>query len=233
MICCVELQDRTRSLKICKSRLRTMIIFDSFWSFRLRMLWLFLQCIQKIRMSLLQLKHAFLWCCLRSCSLHFLMSFCLRSRLIRFCQWLLLSSHLQRWSRSLSSKKWRTFHSHLIHFCWWLLLSSHLWRWSRNLSLRRWRMQWALIWVSYLIHSVSTIACACLCYLTNSCKSLLSSIFKFSRKWKLNDTHIIWNSWVIHVLISASANDFFKLLSRVLTRMIEQESLVFLFFFSF
>ncbi len=142
MICCVKLQDRTRSLKICKSRLRSMIIFDSSWSLRLRMLWFFLQCIWKIRMSLLQLKFALLWCHLRSYFLCFLMSFCLCSRLIHFCRWLLLFSCL-------------------IYSCRWLLFSSHLWRWLRNLSLKRWRMQWVLIWVSYFIYSVNTIACAC------------------------------------------------------------------------
>ncbi len=161
MICYVELQDRTRSLKICKSRLKTMTIFNSSWLLRLRVLWLFLQCVQKIKMSLLQSKHAFLWCCFHSCLLCSLMSLCFRSHLIYFCQWLILSSHLQRWSCSLSLKRWRTSRSHLIHSHWWLFLFSHLWRWSRNLSLKRWRMQWALIWASYLIHSVNMIACAC------------------------------------------------------------------------
>ncbi len=67
MICCVKLQDRTRSLKICKNRLKNIIIFDLLWLFKLRVLWLFLQCIEKIRMSLLQLKHALLWYHLHSC----------------------------------------------------------------------------------------------------------------------------------------------------------------------
>ncbi len=108
MICCVKLQDKTRSLKICESRLRSMTIFDLLWLLRLRMLWLFLQCIQKIRMSLLQLKCAFLWCHLCSCFLCSLMSFCLHSRLIQFCWWLLLSLHIQRQSHDLSLKRWRT-----------------------------------------------------------------------------------------------------------------------------
>ncbi len=47
-----------------------------------------------------------------------------------------------------------------------------------------------------------------LCSLTNRCKSLLSLIFEFQRKWKLSDTSIVWNLWIIHVLIYASANDF-------------------------
>ena len=107
MICCVELQDRTRSLKICKNRLKTMTIFDSSWSLRLRVLWLFLQCIWKIRMSLLQLKHALLWYHLHSCSLCSFVSLCLHSHLIHFCWWFFLFSRLQRQSRSLSSKRWR------------------------------------------------------------------------------------------------------------------------------
>ena len=107
MICCVELQDRTRSLKICESRLKSMTIFDLFWLLRLRVLWLFLQCIRKIRMSLLQSKCALLWCCLHSCLLRSLISLCFHSRLIWFCWWLLLSLHLQRWSCNLSLKRWR------------------------------------------------------------------------------------------------------------------------------
>ena len=126
MICCVKLQDRTRSLKICESRLKIMTIFDSSWLLRLRVLWLFLRCIWKIRMSLLQLKHALLWCHLHSCSLRSLVSLCLYSCLIHFCQWFFLFSHLQHRSRSLSLKRWRMFRSHLIHFYRWLLLFSRL-----------------------------------------------------------------------------------------------------------
>ena len=113
MICCVKLQDRTRSLKICESRLKSMTIFDLSWLLRLRVLWFFLQCIQKIRMSLLQSKHALLWCHLCLCFLHSFMSLCFHSHLIHFYQWLLLFSHLQRWSCSLSLKRWKT---------WWVLI---------------------------------------------------------------------------------------------------------------
>ncbi len=112
MICCVKLQDRTRSLKICESRLKicesrlkSIIIFDLLWLLRLRMLWFFLQCIQKIRMSLLQLKHVLLWCHLHSYLLHSLISLCFRSHLIQFCQWLLLFLCLWRWSHDLSLKR--------------------------------------------------------------------------------------------------------------------------------
>ena len=95
-------------LMICESRLKIMTIFDSSWSLRLRMLWLFLQCIWKIRMFLSQLKSAFLWCHLCSCLLCSFMSLCFRSHLIHFCWWLLLFSHLWRRSRSLLSKRWKT-----------------------------------------------------------------------------------------------------------------------------
>ena len=62
-----------------------------------------------------------------------------------------------------------------------------------------------MIWAFYFIHSVNTIACACLCYLINSCKSLLSSILNFreSESWMIHisyETHELFMYQFLHLL---------------------------------